>query len=222
MRKNKYSAVLFDLDGTLLDTIEDLSDSMNIVLKSAGYPIHTVDEYKIFVGDGMENLVRRSLPSKALDAEVIQDIILKMKEEYSKRQALKTKPYSGIYELLSELIGMKIALAVLSNKPDEFTLSVMKYYFPDIPFSAIHGQKAGIEKKPSPAGALEIAKELNLKPEEFVYVGDTDTDMKTAVAAGMFPVGALWGFRSAEELLENGARKLIQEPLELLGLFDYR
>jgi phosphoglycolate phosphatase len=220
MKRNSFQAVLFDLDGTLLDTIQDLADSMNVALKAAGYPEHPVDAYKYFVGDGMENLVKRSLPKSVQDRNIIETLLDRLRKEYTIRQSINTKPYDGIKELLLKLRKNNIRLAVLSNKPDEFTPNIIKSYFPDVSFDVVRGQKSGVPKKPDPAGALDIAGILHFHPSEFAYLGDTDTDMKTAVSAGMFAVGAAWGFRPVSELLENGARKIIQHPLELLSLWE--
>lgn len=211
-----FKAVLFDLDGTLLNTLDDIADSMNSILIKSGYPAHPVDSYKKFVGDGMENLIKRVLPGAFHKPEIIEDLVGQMKEEYSKRQDIKTRPYPGIRELLENLTRQNIRLSILSNKPDEMTKSVVSHYFPEKPFDIVMGQKDGSPQKPDPFGALEIADFLQINPKEFLYLGDTDTDMKTAASAGMYPVGVLWGFRSYEELKANGAKLLIKTPMELM------
>lgn len=213
-----YNAVIFDLDGTLLDSIEDLADSMNAVLKSAGFPVHDVESYKYYVGDGMEKLVFRALPEVYRDNETVKQFSEKMQEEYAKRWNKKTRPYDGIPELLDILAGKNIHMAVLSNKPDNFTKLIVKELLPNWNFRVVCGDRNGIPKKPDPKGALEIAGALGLQPKNVLYLGDTGTDMQTANNAGMFAVGALWGFRKREELVINGAKALIDNPLDLLHL----
>ncbi|MCX7749400.1 MAG: HAD family hydrolase [Clostridia bacterium] len=214
-----FKAVIFDLDGTLLDTLEDLAFSMNQALSSLGFPTHAVEKYKYLVGDGVEVLAMRALPQEIQDISVIQNCVLKMREYYHLHWCDKTKPYKGIPEMLEKLAKKNIRMSVLSNKPHDFTKIVVSRYFPHIHFDFVLGARADVPKKPDPKGALEIAKESRLEPDSFLYLGDTNTDMLTATEAGMFAVGALWGFRKAEELLESGAKKLIETPLDLLKLF---
>lgn len=212
----KFKAVLFDLDGTLLDTIDDLADSMNSVLERRGFPKHGVEKYKYFVGDGMDVLVRRALPLSCTDESVIAGCVSAMKEEYSLRWADKTKPYDGIPELLDALSASGVKLSVLSNKPHEPTGIVISRMLGKWKFEIVAGVRDGVPKKPDPAAAISVAESLGIACDEFLYLGDTHTDMKTAVAAGMFPVGALWGFRTAEELIEAGARILVRHPADLI------
>jgi len=212
-----YKAVIFDLDGTLLDSLEDLADSMNVVLGNAGFPIHGVESYKYFVGDGMEKLVLRTLPEKHRDIETIKKCMEKIQEEYAKRWNIKTKPYDGIANLLDVLTEKSIHMAVLSNKPDNFTKLIVKELLPKWEFKAVYGQRESTPRKPDPTAALEIAGILGLQSREILYLGDTGTDMQTASNAGMYAVGALWGFREKEELITNGARTVIDKPLDLLG-----
>lgn len=213
-----YKAVVFDLDGTLLDTIEDLADSMNIVLQNFGWPIHSTDAYKLFVGDGMEQLVRRALPSTNCDETTVAKILSGMRAEYSVRQTIKTRPYQGIKEMLDGLVERGIKINILSNKPDDFTKQLVSALLSVWSFDVVQGVKSDGIRKPNPAGAIDISKKLNIAPEQFLYLGDTGTDMQTACAAGMSPIGVLWGFRSADELKANGAKKLINNPLDLLEL----
>jgi len=215
----KYQAVLFDLDGTLLDTIEDLTDSMNAVLERLGFPLHNIEEYKLIVGEGIDVLIKRSLPDSA-DLETVKKAIDMMKEEYGKRYKLKTKPYPGIPELLDELVARKLSMSIFSNKPDEFTSKLVSKLFPAWHFDVVLGEGRGIPKKPNPEGALKIANQLNIKPEKFLYLGDTGIDMQTAKNAGMMGVGVLWGFRSQKELIENGAKHIILHPLELFKILE--
>jgi phosphoglycolate phosphatase len=214
----RYQAVMFDLDGTLLDTLDDLADCMNTVLSRWGLPQHGREAYKYFVGDGVENLVRRALPELHRDEGRISEGVRAMREEYSKRWADKTRPYEGIPDMLNKLTARGVRMTVLSNKPDDFTRMTVDKLLSPWRFDRVVGVQPNGRKKPDPTAALEIAKELGIAPAHFLYLGDTDTDMRTAVAAGMFPVGALWGFRPAEELTANGARVLIPRPADLLEL----
>ena len=214
-----FKAVLFDLDGTLLDSLEDLADSMNAVLRRSGHPEHPVEAYKYFVGDGVEALARRALPEGHREAAAIVACVREMREEYGGRWDKKTRPYAGVPELLDGLARRGIKMVVLSNKPDEFTRMMVERLLSRWKFDAVRGARHDTPRKPEPSGAVKIARDLGVSPEEFLYVGDTDTDMKTAVAAGMFPVGVLWGFRGEDELRANGAKAIIENPMDLFDLW---
>ncbi len=217
----KFKAVIFDLDGTLLDTIEDLTDSMNASLAQMGYPTKTVEECKILVGDGLGTFISRSLPSsRADDPETCRKLRELIRSEYRKRNASKTRPYPGIREMLAAMSQRELPLAILSNKPDDSTREVVGKYFPDVPFRLVFGAREDVPVKPHPEGALAIARELEIPPADILYVGDTHTDMRTAAAAGMYAVGVLWGFRTAEELRKSGANALAAKPSEILDLID--
>ncbi len=212
-----YHAVLFDLDGTLLDTLEDLADSTNAALAELGIPGHSPGAYKQFVGDGLENLVRRALRQERPDESLLVRGIELTRQEYSRRWAEKTRPYSGVPELLDGLSRRQIPMAVLSNKPDEFTRLCVSRLLAGWHFQVVQGATPQLPRKPDPRGALAIAGQMNKAPAEVLYLGDTNTDMQTAVAAGMFPVGALWGFRTADELLATGAKALAHAPTDVLA-----
>jgi phosphoglycolate phosphatase len=218
--KIEFQAILFDLDGTLLDTLTDIACAANAGLKELGFPAHPVESYRHFVGDGAGCLALRILPEGHQDDETVERCREIIRDEYAKCWADNTKPYPGVPELLVELQARGVPMAVLSNKPNESTQTVVKGYFPDCHFQVVRGALPSVPIKPDPAGALLIAEELDVPPGRFVYLGDTDTDMRTAVAAGMFPAGALWGFRTAEELTANGAEILLKKPREVLKLFD--
>lgn len=216
----KIRAVVFDLDGTLLDTLDDIADSMNAVLSAQGFPVHPADSYRKFVGDGIEMLARRALPEGVADAVLVAGMREMMRDEYERRWAEKTRPYPGIEGLLDGLTARKTIMSVLSNKPDEFTKKLCDHFFRKWRFTIVIGESPALPRKPDPAAALHIARIIECHPSEILYLGDSGTDMKTASAAGMYPAGALWGFRGAEELLENGARVLVQKPDDLLNIIE--
>jgi phosphoglycolate phosphatase len=222
MKKNSFKAILFDLDGTLLDTLNDLANSMNAVLSAQGLKIYPVDDYRYLVGKGLRELIKSVLPEHKADDKTIDELLAAMKIEYGKRWAENTKPYPGIPDLLDVLQKHKFPMVVLSNKADEFTRIMVEKLLPDWKFQIVRGLRNNIPAKPDPASSLEIAGELKIKPHEFVYLGDTDIDMQTANAAGMYAVGALWGFRDAAELKANGAKTLVESPLQVLDLLNFQ
>lgn len=208
-----YKAVVFDLDGTLTNTLDDIADAMNRALRLNGLPEYPVDAYRYMVGNGAKVLAERAAkpcPEKA--AQVLEDY----QQYYERHTRVKTQPYPGIPDLLRALAARGMKLCVLSNKPHADTVNVVTHFFPDIPWTVIRGQMEGVPVKPDPAGALAILKELGLRAEECLYLGDTSVDMETATRAGMYAVGVLWGFREEEELRESGAKLLIREPMELM------
>lgn len=213
-------AIIFDLDGTLLNTLEDLADAGNRILSEAGLPVHPVENYKYFVGDGLATLIFRILPEDMRNDEQVQRMAMVFREVYAKNWNAKTKVYAGIEALLNGLQEKDVSMNVLSNKPHDFTRICVQEFLGRWTFAQVLGNREGIAKKPDPAGALEIAEKLDLAPEDIIYLGDTATDMQTAVAAGMYPVGALWGFRTAKELKENGAARLVEDPEKVLEFFQ--
>jgi phosphoglycolate phosphatase len=214
-----YEAVLFDLDGTLLDTLEDLADSANAALAARGLPTHPPDAYRFFVGDGMRNLVRRTLPAEVAADEAFVDTVLgEMKDAYADRWDARTQPYHGVPELLDALAERDVKTCIVSNKPHDFTLLCVQRLLPRWTFDAVQGVADDVPPKPDTTGTLRSARALGVRPERFLYLGDTNTDMKTANAAGMFAVGAAWGFRPVEELRDNGARAIAEQPTDLLNM----
>ncbi len=214
----KYQAVIFDLDGTLLDTLQDIADSVNVALSHFGFPVHEVEAYKNFVGEGRDVLAFRALPDNHRNATAVTQLVEGINEEYSKRWANNTVPYQGIPDLLDELTIRNIKMAVLSNKAHDSTEMMVSEMLSQWHFEAVVGASPLVPNKPDPTTALQIVKQLRIHPAEFLYLGDSDIDMKTAVGAGIYPVGALWGFRSGEELLASGAKALIEHPGDLLPL----
>lgn len=211
---------IFDLDGTLLNTLNDLADSCNYILEKNHLPVHALDSYKNFVGNGMTQLIERALPSELKsDLEVIEKIKNEFIEYYTKHSAIKTAPYDGVIEMLKSLSSMNIKLAVASNKFMEGAQALVKKYFSEIKFSSVFGQRTKVPMKPNPQIVYDIMNELGItNKEEIIYVGDTGTDMQTAVNAGITSIGVLWGFRSEEELKKYGAKYIVKRPEEILRL----
>jgi len=214
----QYRAVLFDLDGTLLDTLEDLADSTNAALAALGFPPRPVEEYRVLVGDGIRNLALRALPQGHKDAETVDRCVRMTRSEYGRRWDAKTRPYPGVPELLDGLARRGVHMGILSNKPDAATREVVAKLLFEWTFDVVRGAQEGVPLKPDPAAALDVAAALSTEPRHFLYLGDTNTDMQTARTAGMRAVGALWGFRTAEELRAAGAQDLIGRPQDLLPL----
>ncbi len=213
-----YRGVLFDLDGTLLDTLEDLACATNAALTRLGFPGHPVEQYKLWIGDGIDNLIRSVLPPTHCDPATLSACGALIREEYGRGWFLRTRPYPGVEPLLNALAARHFPAAILSNKPHDLAGKCVARLLPTGQFAAVLGQRPEVPRKPHPAGALEIARQLGLRPDEMAYLGDTGTDMQTATAAGMYAVGALWGFRTAQELQAAGAQKLIAHPEELLAI----
>ena len=213
----KYKAIIFDLDGTLLNTLDDLGNAVNRVLSDMGFPTHTIDEYRSFIGDGVEKLINRVLPEEDRDEDTIRACLQGYQEDYHKNWNVHTRPYEGIPDLLDALQERELKVAVLSNKPHDAANLCVTELLPRWRFDVVLGHRDGTPHKPDPAGALEISQRLNIPPAEFLYLGDSGVDMATAISARMFPVGALWGFREADELEESGAKALISHPQEVLA-----
>jgi phosphoglycolate phosphatase len=212
-------AVLFDLDGTLLDTIDDLADSMNKTLVADGLAPIPVAAQRLMVGEGVAVYVERALPAERIkDPAYVKDFTARFRADYARNWMVKTRSYPGVPELLDALDERGLRMAVLSNKPDEFTRKIAFHFFGEARFAAVRGARDGTPLKPDPASALAIAREMGLSPGAFLYLGDTAVDMETARAAEMYAVGALWGFRPREELVSAGAQALIERPQDLLRL----
>jgi phosphoglycolate phosphatase len=214
----RFKAILFDLDGTLLNTLRDIGDAVNRLLIRRHFPSHPVEAYRYLVGDGARMLIIRALPPDRQDEALIQACMEDFSMEYEKNWNITTSLYPGVSEMLDLIQSSGLKMAILSNKPHEFTRYCVDEFLSVWRFESVMGHNALIPHKPDPAGAFMIAGQLGVDPKEFLYLGDTGVDMQTASASGMFPVGALWGFRSSDELTANGAKALVNHPVEVAGL----
>jgi phosphoglycolate phosphatase len=211
-------AVLFDLDGTLLNTLYDLADSGNHVLSLNGWPTHEAEAYKYFVGDGVTMLVRRILPEAHRTPDEIERVKKVFVEHYQAHAIDKTGPYDGVEKMLDSVKKSGLKMAVISNKPDAQTQYIVSKFFGDGFFDYVIGNRQDLPLKPDPAIVRLALESLGVSTGDAQYVGDTGTDMKTAKNAACFAVGVTWGFRPKEELLENGADIIINTPDEIVGL----
>jgi phosphoglycolate phosphatase len=215
----KFKGVIFDLDGTLVNSLEDIAHAMNKVLQDLNYPTHNYEKYQYFVGSGLRNLVSKSLPENQNNETQIESCYQLMLEVYRNNCTNNTKPYEGIIELLDNLISHNAKLGAFSNKSDELTKKIVASLFPDY-FNAVVGLSTEALKKPNPSGALAISKNWGLDPEEIIFVGDSGIDMQTATNAKMHAVGVLWGYRPEEELIANGAKHIIKHPSDLIQILN--
>jgi phosphoglycolate phosphatase len=209
--------IIFDLDGTLLDSLQDIAISVNEVLTILGFPTHDFEAFKQFIGDGARNLLLRALPKNISETKLEKALEL-FTEIYSKTIHENTKPYEGIYHMLDRLKKEGFSLNLLSNKPQQFTLKYYDIFFKQYEFDYVYGQSEEFPKKPDPKTALHIASSLGIEPSEIYFVGDTSTDMQTASNAKMKSIGVLWGIRDKDELVTNGANFIIKHPKELLDI----
>ena len=208
------NTVLFDLDGTLLNTLFDLADSVNFVLRNNGYKERSTEEIRSFLGEGVKNLMTLALP-KGISEDIIDKYVLDFKEYYAKNMRNKTAPYDGIMELLKELKSKGIKIGVVSNKYDKAVKELCLEYFGNLIDIAV-GEREGIAKKPAPDSVFEAMRELNAEKEDVLYIGDSDTDMETAINTGVSSVGVTWGFRDEKLLVETGATYIARKPEDIL------
>lgn len=210
----RCKGIIFDLDGTLADTLHDIAAAMNHTLRQHGLPTHRVDAYRRFVGEGVSRLAENALPpsEQHRHAAVVADF----RRYYRAHLIEATRPYPGVPELLEDMRERGLPSAVLSNKPHDATREMVEALFPEHPFSGVVGHRPEAARKPDPDSALQLAADMRLEPADIAFVGDTFIDMQTALAAGMLPLGVLWGFRRAEELTSHGAHALLEHPRELL------
>lgn len=210
-------AILFDLDGTLINSLDDLADGVNHTLAEYGFPTHETEKYKIFVGDGMRKLIERALPEDYINTETHDKVLADFMTYYKAHSLVKTAPYKDVEALLSELEKMGIKSAVITNKAHAAAVTITEHFFGGH-ITKIYGQRDGVPTKPNPEIIYSALGEMGLKKEECLFVGDSGMDMLAGVNSGITPVGVTWGFRKSDELLENGAKHLIDTPLELLEL----
>ncbi len=210
-------AIIFDLDGTLLNTYEDLANAVNYALSENGLPTHPAEKYKIFAGNGTDMMITRALPEDKRNDDILSKVRKLYFEYYNAHSGECTRPYDGIVEMLSELKQRGFKLAVVSNKIDFMTRAVVKEYFGDAMFDFVTGQRDGIIPKPDPSMVYKVMEQFGVTCDECIFVGDSGVDAETGKNAGIFTVGVLWGFRDKKELLECGASTVIQSAEELLN-----
>lgn len=210
--------VIFDLDGTLLNTIEDLGEAANYALEKTGYPTHSIASYPYFVGNGVSKLLQRVLPEDARTEENVNELRKYFMEYYEVHNTDNTKPYPGIIELLEQLQDDGIKLAVASNKYDSAVKKLITHYFPQIKWAAIEGQKEGVPVKPDPSIVFEILSKCPTKKSDVLYIGDSGVDMETARRACVTSCGVTWGFRPISELMAYHAENIANQPNEIYAL----
>ncbi|PID29025.1 MAG: hypothetical protein CSB55_02860 [Candidatus Cloacimonadota bacterium] len=209
-------AVIFDLDGTLLYTIEDIRDCMNEFLKKNNFPEHSEEKYCRFVGDGVEDLIKRAVPKEYINEDILRDALDFFRKDYRVRWRVNTRPYEGIPDLVEKLKENNFLVAVLSNKPHEFTVTMVNEIFGNDYFEEIQGGVKGFPLKPDPFTVNKLLEKLKLSPEETVFVGDSDIDILTARNYGAKSIGVSWGFRGREELENTGADFIAEKPEDIL------
>lgn len=210
--------IIFDLDGTLLDTLEDIAISANFALTTLGFDAQPTYKYRYFVGEGVFKLFENIFATNPQNQETIHKAVTLFESYYAQQFNQNTKLYDGIRKMLSFLQKRRFKLAILSNKPDSFTKLCAIKYLREWKFDVVYGAREGVPRKPHPKGALDIVELLGVKPEECYYLGDTMIDMQTANSAGMIALGALWGFREEAELREHGAEYVMKTPSEVIKL----
>ncbi len=213
----KIKAIIFDLDGTLLDTIPDITDAANKMLSNHNFPVYNQSNYIQWIGNGALKLIERAIPGKH-DMMYLQQLLDEYLEIHKHNCINKTKVYSGIDDLLNYLTLQNFSFSILTNKPDALTQKVVNHYFPDWKFSFVFGQKPEYPKKPDPTRALEIANKLNIKSDEVLFIGDSETDVKTSLAAKMSSVGVTWGYGTKDSMLNAGCKTFADNASELIEL----
>lgn len=212
----KYKLLVFDLDGTLVNSLKDLAIAVNFGLKTAGLPIHEIEKYKVFVGNGREKLIERAMGGEYCDESLREIVKNKFDSYYAEHCNDNTDSYDGCGKMLSELQSLGIKTAVLSNKPDEFVEKILKKVYPDHNFDLAWGKKSEYKTKPDPEALYAILDKLGIKKENCLYLGDSDVDIYTAKNAGVDMLGVDWGFRGREELIEAGADAVVSSAEEIL------
>lgn len=221
-------AVIFDLDGTLADTLVDLGEATNAVLEARGFKRHPLERYRQFVGEGGENLIRLAFAAaEGRDGETtratasIETLLDEYRGEYRRLAHRHSSPYPGVPGMLDSVAAEGLKMAILSNKSDEFTQQLVQLRFAKWKFEQVRGERVGVPRKPNPQSALDIARTIGIRPENMVFLGDSGVDMHTALEAGMLAIGATWGFRGAQELKDAGARYLLDAPAGLVPLLHH-
>ncbi|AUI55855.1 MULTISPECIES: HAD family hydrolase [Prevotella] len=210
-----FKTYIFDLDGTLLSTLNDLASSTNYALRWAGMPERTIEEVRMFVGNGVKLLMERAIP-EGVNNPKFEETYAKFREHYMEHNLDTTRPYDGVPELLHELKRRGKHLAIVSNKFYAATQDLAKHFFPDTIEVAI-GERENIRKKPAPDTVLEALRQLNVSKEDAVYIGDSDVDIMTAKNCGLPCISVLWGFRDKDFLIEHGGSLFVEKPIEILS-----
>ncbi len=218
----KYRAAIFDMDGTLINSLEDLADAVNEMLEHYGFPTHPLEPYRYYVGNGARKLIERTVPAeRAADKNFVDEALKYYDGCYQRHLLNKTRPYDGIIEMLERLKAKKIPRGCVTNKQDFAAQALTEKLFPIGLLNAVIGDRDGLPRKPDPAKALKIASDFGVEPSAVAYFGDTSVDMQTAVNAGFLPIGVTWGFRPRSELVESGAQVIIDHPLEIFDRIEF-
>ena len=212
----KYKIAIFDLDGTILNTLDDLADSLNVVLQEFKMPLHTYEQVRFMVGNGIPKLIERAIPDGVTNPKY-QEVLSEYIKYYEKHCAQKTAPYDGILELLSQMKHHGMKIAVNTNKVSQAAEELCNYYFPSV-FDYVCGSSPQTPVKPAPDGVFKILNHLNMRKEDAVYIGDSDVDIQTGKNSGIDVISVAWGFRGKDFLLQNGAEKIVQNTQELLEM----
>ncbi len=217
MREALANAVVFDLDGTLVDTLEDIAEALNRSLASLGCPTHELAAFRGMIGDGARLLVERALPAARVD-ELVEPALELFRQSYAERLVVRTRLYPGVAELLDDLAARRVPASIVSNKPEDLTAGVVRRLLGRWPFALVAGQRPGVPRKPDPSTALGAAGAMGVPASRCLFVGDSAVDMETAHAADMVAVGVSWGFRDPVELLAHGATMVVGRPAEIRPL----
>lgn len=215
----KYRLAIFDMDGTILNTLDDLADSTNHILEKYNFPLHSVEEIRFMVGNGIPKLIERALPA-GTDEETFKKVLEDFLEYYREHSAIKTAAYPGIAELIKKLKSMGVITAVNTNKDEKAALTLCEDYFPGL-FDIISGSRPGLAPKPCPDAVFEILSKAGLPKDtkKAVFIGDSDVDLQTGINAGLETIGVVWGFRGRKFLEENGARQIAEKPEDIFNFF---
>lgn len=211
-----YRLIIFDLDGTILNTLDDLANAINYALEKNGFPKRTIEEVRTFVGNGIGKLIERAVP-KGTNTELVSKVLADFTEYYGLHCADQTRPYDGVLELIQSLKSSGYMTAVVSNKADFAVQELCRQYFPEM-FDFVVGERKGIRRKPYPDSVFEVLERLQVKKEEALYIGDSEVDVQTADNAGIDQISVEWGFRKREFLLSQGAKQIVKTPEEIMTL----